>query len=286
MKETLDLPSQLDGSLWLYRRSGVPRFMHRHDELELNLVLSGTGTYLLRGRSYRLTEGSLVWLFPEQDHLLVNESPDYSMWIGVFRPHLVQQVCQAIAAHPLCAAAPQESFCRTLAFPQRERLERLFTELSAHYDNSPLYNLGLAFALALAWRLYLEAEQQPYGTWMPPSVQKALRLLRDEETLTLSALAKQCYQSPSHLSRLFHKYVGMSLADYRNQQRLHRFRRLCLAYPHRELLDLALEAGFGSYAQFHRVFVREMGLSPRQYRKNIEEGALEVVQAGRETARK
>jgi AraC-like DNA-binding protein len=280
MKETLSFPAQLDGSLWLYRRSGVPRFMHRHDELELNLVLSGTATYLLRGRSYRLTEGSLVWLFPEQDHLLVNETTDYTMWIGVFRPCLVHRVCNELSAHPLQAAAPHESFCRNLSFPQRERLENLFAELTHHHNDSPLYNIGLAFALVLAWRLYLEAEKQPPGTRLPPSVEQALRLLRDEGALTLSVLAKRCYQSPSHLSRLFHKHVGMTIADYRNQQRLTRFRRLCISNPDRSLLELALKAGFGSYAQFHRIFTKEFGISPQRYRKNIEDSALNASRSG------
>jgi AraC-like DNA-binding protein len=34
-------------------------------------------------------------------------------------------------------------------------------------------------------------------------------------------------------------------------------------------LEAALEAGFGSYAQFHRVFCRLMKTNPAQYRKQI-----------------
>jgi AraC-like DNA-binding protein len=35
----------------------------------------------------------------------------------------------------------------------------------------------------------------------------------------------------------------------------------------RTMLDAALEAGFGSYPQFHRVFKRMMGYSPMQFRQ-------------------
>lgn len=37
------------------------------------------------------------------------------------------------------------------------------------------------------------------------------------------------------------------------------------------ILDLALEAGFGSYPQFHRVFVKMMGVTPAQWRKQQRE---------------
>jgi AraC-like DNA-binding protein len=33
------------------------------------------------------------------------------------------------------------------------------------------------------------------------------------------------------------------------------------------MLDAALEAGFGSYPQFHRIFKRVMGRSPGKYRR-------------------
>jgi AraC-like DNA-binding protein len=33
------------------------------------------------------------------------------------------------------------------------------------------------------------------------------------------------------------------------------------------MLDAALEAGFGSYPQFHRVFKRVIGCSPGSYRR-------------------
>jgi AraC-like DNA-binding protein len=36
------------------------------------------------------------------------------------------------------------------------------------------------------------------------------------------------------------------------------------------MLDAALEAGFGSYPQFHRVFKRMMGHSPMQFRQHGE----------------
>jgi uncharacterized cupin superfamily protein len=57
---------------------------HRHRSTEFNLVVHGTAAYLLDGRRYDLRPGSLVWLFPDQEHILVDRSPHYRDWLGLF----------------------------------------------------------------------------------------------------------------------------------------------------------------------------------------------------------
>jgi AraC-like DNA-binding protein len=70
--------------------------------------------------------------------------------------------------------------------------------------------------------------------------------------------------SLSHLARVFKAGKGMSLVEYRNRLRLDRFAAL-LDRGFTNLLEAALEAGFGSYSQFYRVFRAELRASPRQF---------------------
>jgi AraC-like DNA-binding protein len=69
--------------------------------------------------------------------------------------------------------------------------------------------------------------------------------------------------SPDVLAKHFRREVGASLVDYRNRLRIEKF--LELAVRSGNLLQAALDAGFGSYAQFSRVFRQQMGVSPRGY---------------------
>jgi AraC-like DNA-binding protein len=68
----------------------------------------------------------------------------------------------------------------------------------------------------------------------------------------------------SRLSRVFKAEMGMSLVEYRNRLRLDRFSVL-LDRGRTNLLEAALAAGFGSYAQFHRVFRALRHVTPREY---------------------
>jgi AraC-like DNA-binding protein len=70
--------------------------------------------------------------------------------------------------------------------------------------------------------------------------------------------------SLSRLARVFKAEMGMSLVEYRNRLRLDRFSVL-LDKGRTNLLEAALAAGFGSYAQFHRVFRALRHVTPREY---------------------
>lgn len=66
------------------------------------------------------------------------------------------------------------------------------------------------------------------------------------------------------LAKHFRRQVGVSLVDYRNRIRVERFLGL-VEQGGGNLLAAALEAGFGSYAQFHRVFRHLLGAMPKEY---------------------
>ncbi len=97
-----------------------------------------------------------------------------------------------------------------------------------------------------------------------PIVRKVARLLADDPTLTCEGLAKQLRVSAGQLARTFKRETGVSVVDHRNELRLARF--LDRADPEGpNMADAALDAGFGSYAQFHRVFRARFGRTPREY---------------------
>jgi AraC-like DNA-binding protein len=97
-----------------------------------------------------------------------------------------------------------------------------------------------------------------------PAVTKAAKLLTGDPSMSAGDLAAELQVSPSRFARVFKAEMGVSLVDYRNQLRLERFLALVDA-GQANLRAAALAAGFGSYAQFHRVFLALHGVSPREY---------------------
>jgi AraC-like DNA-binding protein len=92
----------------------------------------------------------------------------------------------------------------------------------------------------------------------------AAETLAKEPGIASKEMARRLSISLGRLTRVFKSEMGMSLVEYRNRLRLDRVDRL-LDEGCANLLDAALAAGFGSYAQFHRVFRLVRGMSPRDY---------------------
>lgn len=251
--EVLDGSRRLDG-----------RF-HRHDALELNLVVRGHAEVALERRRYRIGANAALWLFPGQEHVLLTRSPDFAMWVAVFSPALVRREARAVAP-VLASRDPAGSFHRALSSADARALDRLCADLADPGLPSAAARSGHAWLLASAWRAFERAVVIAETGTLHPVVAEALRRLEggDDEG-DAAALARALRVGREWLSRRFRREVGMTLVEYRTRQRLRRFFDRVHADPSVGLLDAALGAGFASYAQFHLVFRRFMDCSPRDY---------------------
>lgn len=89
---------------------------------------------------------------------------------------------------------------------------------------------------------------------------------KEDEALTLSALAKKLGFSEFYVSRKFREVSGMTLREYMGQ------RSLALALKEvrdtdKGLLTIALDYGFSSHEAFSRAFKKAYGVPPGEYRK-------------------
>jgi len=110
----------------------------------------------------------------------------------------------------------------------------------------------------IGWRPLPESGE---GTTL---AQRALRALEKDPVVTGERIAHEMGISPGHLARSFKHEMGLSLVEYRNRLRIERFLR-SVQRGNDSLLRAALEAGFGSYAQFFRVYRKLLGTTPREH---------------------
>jgi transcriptional regulator GlxA family with amidase domain len=77
-------------------------------------------------------------------------------------------------------------------------------------------------------------------------------------------IARRLRVTVGWFTRTFKAEMGMSLLEYRNRARLDRVDALLEQGPS-TLFEAARGAGFGSYAQFHRVFRGIRHTTPREF---------------------
>lgn len=291
MQVDLKLGGDYDGLLYLAESTrNLQRIEpHHHAELELNLVIQGTITYVMNGCRFTFSPRTILWLFPEQEHQLVDRSDNARFYVVAFKPSLIDKSCHTTAYEGLRRAPDQgnqilsavldpKSFdlvCKILDSLMQGSLdadllnrEAGFGPASnfhfAHQDPDGL-NAGLHYLLLLCWRKLLSGQAARDAVALHPAVRRALKLLsEDENERDLTELAKACGTSKSHLSRTFHHQIGVPLNRYRNSLRLTRFFEHYRQDDQPTLSEAVYAAGFGSYAQFYKVFTQAYGCGPRK----------------------
>ena len=94
--------------------------------------------------------------------------------------------------------------------------------------------------------------------------------LNYDDHLDLESLAALMQTSPTHLSRVFRREVGIPLFEYINRTRI---RKACTLlrrtdYP---VTRIAIDVGYNNVSFFNRYFRRIMRCSPREYRRSVEQ---------------
>lgn len=86
-----------------------------------------------------------------------------------------------------------------------------------------------------------------------------------QENLTLTNLSNIFFISKPYLSHKFKEYCHFSLTDYVQHIRIKEAQKL-LTETNLKIIDISALCGFGSISQFNRVFIKNCGLSPREFR--------------------
>jgi AraC-like DNA-binding protein len=263
MLETLKIPAGMDGRVWLHEPQGHLHHWHHHAEPEFNLVLRGTATYLLDGRRYQIGRHSLIWLFPLQEHLLVDLSEDLAMWIGVVRPKALSRLTGSGSYAGLAAADPIGGFCKNLPPADVAHIDRICRDIAAPAPVERV-NAALPYLFASAWDRFQTAGSID-GQGIPPALQSAIALLARDPTAPAEVVAGAGGITRFHLARLFRSELHTTLSAWRTRARIERALSLRRRHPRSAWTSIAFDAGFGSYAQFHRAFRCITGRTPRNW---------------------
>jgi AraC-like DNA-binding protein len=86
------------------------------------------------------------------------------------------------------------------------------------------------------------------------------------QRISLREIAECLRLNPDYLSRVFKQHVGRSVGRYILDRRLDVARDLLLSAP-LSIKEIARQVGFDDALYFSRIFRRETGLSPRDYRQ-------------------
>lgn len=86
------------------------------------------------------------------------------------------------------------------------------------------------------------------------------------EPLTIEELAGVCHFSQAHFMSFFKRFAGMTCVEYINHYRLS-CAAAALAQSDQPVMEAALENGFHNISYFNKLFRKEFGMTPKEYRR-------------------
>ena len=89
-----------------------------------------------------------------------------------------------------------------------------------------------------------------------------------DKNISLKQLAGMYFVNEKYLGRVFKAETGCTLHQYLNNIRIKRAVAE-LSGTDKSILDISLDCGFGNVTYFNRRFMREFGMTPTQYRRQI-----------------
>lgn len=290
MLQDLKIDPVYDGFLFLAESARNPPSLrsHHHVELELNLVARGTIAYVAGGERFTFGPRSLLWMFPAQEHQLVDRTNDAQYYVAVFKPDLIARSCHTPAYQGLKRRnAERGKVLHTVVDPKtfgflRSLMDHIMegsldpdllnreagfgvgSDFRYRHNDPDALNAGLHHLLLLGWRLQQSGTKKQPPVSLHPAVSKAIELLSDDKWEgSQRQLARQCGLSSAHFSRIFTGQIGVPLNRYRNSLRLARFWEHYRKPAQPTILEAVYAAGFGSYAQFYKIFTEAYGQGPR-----------------------
>lgn len=87
------------------------------------------------------------------------------------------------------------------------------------------------------------------------------------DSISLDTLSELVHLSKDYMCALFKKTTGQTLIHALTNIRIGRARQQLILYPDKKIAAIARECGYESPAYFGKIFKREVGMTPDQYRK-------------------
>jgi AraC-like DNA-binding protein len=121
----------------------------------------------------------------------------------------------------------------------------------------------------------LPPEDSPHHDAIRDAVSHLLKAFREpvplEEMLAITGMTRPTF------CRQFRLHTGHSFSEFLNRIRLHAACR-ALKNTRKPIIDIALDNGISQVSFFNRLFLREMGCTPSQYRRTGDPEALAVAE--------
>ena len=254
---------------------------HLHYHLEMVYMVEGCTTCVVDTGEYTIESGDVLLVFPNQVHRYDPGNKEKYL-LFIVNPDLLPELSRSFSG-----AAPTSPIVRGVGNdPYMHELLMALSKtenLPADYRDAITKGYLLAFFGELLSRMTFRESNQSDSMTLRSIVSFCAQNYSRE--LTLGILEEELHLSKYYISHLFGSKIGTGFNDYINALRVSEACRY-LRRSNKSITEISALVGFGTLRTFNRAFVKQVGMSPSEYRKTAlggtepERAELEAVVLG------
>ena len=263
---------------------------HCHEFFEMVYLKSGRGEHRIGATSYPIQAGDVYVISPDEPHAYYPvDGAEVRIVNLLFLPRILDEallsssagagLTQLLYVEPLFREEAQFAHRLNLQGALAYRVETLLQEMEQEQE---LRACGLELVMRNLFCMLLVLLSRAYaqqisstgvaGEWTRRHavVEEAMRYIEAHhaEAVSLTDVARHTAMSPSRLAHLFKQHTRRSILAYLHEFRINRICD-CLLATDAPVSELAFNLGYGDLAFFNRVFRRQTGFNPTEYRRRF-----------------
>ena len=248
-------------------------YLHHHEFYEAYLLINGELDYIIDGKKYKLSQGNMLLIQPNQLHQPIFENLDqryerYVFWIkkSFIENRLFFKNISEDSTY--IANVTQVDKNAIIALSNLYLSSRSKREEDA--NDSGIENKTLDLLCEIFDRLFSDCKPAKYQP-MHMGLKAVIEYIDDniEKPISLEELSAISFISKYHLSRKFKQKTGVSIYQYCLKKRLLLAKNLIK--NNIPMAEVYLKCGFTDYSSFYRAFTKEYHTSPQKYLKSFHE---------------
>lgn len=260
-------------------------FPHRHEYLELSLVLEGNNRQIINGVDYPLKPGTLTFLLPYQTHEMPYGLAPVRLYNCMFDlDFLFRSSGGSTGLKRLLFMQDELPPTIQLEGESLQAITLLVRELHDEYNGHDLWKndllqLKLMELLIRFDRLRRQravTERSSSSAGHADMIWTVIHYVHANyrEPLSLAGLAERFGLSRPYLSAAFKKHTGLNFIHFLHEVRI---RHACSLLSSSDMsgIDIAAEVGFSCFKTYSRIFREVKGTTPSEYRKRFARSLFE-----------
>jgi len=256
-----------------------PFIKHSHSRFEITVVNSGSGKYTTEKASFPMVAGDVFVFASNEVHCITHvDEEGLSITNLHFEPRYLarKEDVENSGFLQLCFSHSEE-FQNRIPFNKAENIRNNHHKIKEEFEqNDELLpkaiesHLNLILIDLIRNQNYRSEPLYDAKNYMKNMLYVYEYIERHLcETITLNQLADMVSLTPNYFSYLFKKLNGISPCNYINAKRIEKATRLIVSGdPEQTMLEIAINCGFNSTANFNKIFKKFKGFTPSELKQN------------------